>query len=101
MFADYPDGMVLFYQLESILLIIGGLIEPAKDFCFEFHTEGWNLTVRDCIELHRYHCYMWFDPVGQAYASNRYYEWQSLPEPRPEYDRHIRRYMSRMGAPFL
>jgi len=101
MFADYPDGMVLFYQLESILLIIGGLIEPAKDFCFEFHTEGCNLTVRDCIELHRYHCYMWFDPVGQAYASNRYYEWQSLPEPRPEYDRHIRRYMSRMGAPFL
>lgn len=74
MFADYPDGMVLHYQLETILLIIGGLLEPAKNFCFEFHTEGCSLTKRDFIELHRYHCYMWSDPVAQAYASNRYFE---------------------------
>ena len=98
MFADYPGGRALFNQLESIILITAGIIAPAKDFCLVFQPKGYNLTVQDYIELHNYHCHMWFDPVGQAHASSRYYEWQSLPEPRPEYDRHIHRYMSRIGA---
>ena len=92
-FADLPDGMVMLWQMHSILMIIDTICEASKDFCFEYHKGPCTLSHRGQVAIMRYHCRSWLDPVDQVYAANRYHEWILLAEPRPPYNRHIKLFM--------
>jgi len=77
------------WQYASILEIVVGAEARALKWCIRTYGETFILNIPERLAIQNYHFRAWLEPVHQSYARLRYWDWQSLPEPRPAYSSRI------------